>query len=557
MFWVHASSVARIQQEFTKIAAMIELPGRDEPKADIFRLLYNWLCDKLNGRWLLILDNADDDNVFASTTAKSDGVAHGTDVAAMTLANLFPQSANGWILVTSRDRLAAINLVGAANVADMEPMAEKEALALLKSRVSISQTHEADARTLVQALGYIPLAITHAAAYLAVRERLNVSSYLQLFRESEENQTHLLSSPGARDLRRDASVSHAIITTWQISFDQIRQTTPEAAELLSLMAMFDRQSIPESIVSDGRRTLQFEDAGSLLTRFSLIKLLYATQKDYQVKDPLFEMHDLVQLATRKWIEIQGQMDRWQKASLRIMADAFPSGRHETWEACGTLLPHAQKVLHYVLEENQPELNRATIAQNTSSYLLSMGKYAAAEKIGRMAVAVREKMLGQEHPDTLTSVRDLGTVLEWQGKYEEAESMQRQALEGREKVLGGEHPDTLVSVSQLGSVLSRQGKYEEAEGMHRRALEGYEKVLGGEHPDTLTSVSQLGSVLERQGKYEEAEGMHRRALEGYEKVLGREHPDTLASVSNLGSVLSRQGKYEEAEAMHRLDSSFGC
>lgn len=166
---------------------MIQLPGRDEPKADIFRLVYNWLCDKRNGRWLLILDNADDDNVFASTTAKSDGVAHGIDGGATGLASFLPQSANGWILITSRDRLAAINLVGAGNVANVEPMAEKEALTLLKSRVSIIQTYEDDAKTLVQALGYIPLAITHAAAYLAVRETLNVSSYLQQFRESEEN----------------------------------------------------------------------------------------------------------------------------------------------------------------------------------------------------------------------------------------------------------------------------------------------------------------------------------------------------------------------------------
>jgi tetratricopeptide (TPR) repeat protein len=65
------------------------------------------------------------------------------------------------------------------------------------------------------------------------------------------------------------------------------------------------------------------------------------------------------------------------------------------------------------------------------------------------------------------------VVSRQGTYEEAESMHRRALEGYEKVLGVEHPDTLTSVSQLGTVLERQGKYEEAESMYRRALEGYE------------------------------------------------------------------------------------
>ena len=70
-------------------------------------------------------------------------------------------------------------------------------------------------------------------------------------------------------------------------------------------------------------------------------------------------------------------------------------------------------------------------------------------------------------------------------------MHRRALEGQGEGAWTEHPDTLTSVSNLGNVLSSQGKYEEAEAMHRRALEGREKVLGLEHPDTLTSVSNLG------------------------------------------------------------------
>lgn len=127
-------------------------------------------------------------------------------------------------------------------------------------------------------------------------------------------------------------------------------------------------------------------------------------------------------------------------------------------------------------------------------------------------------------------------------------MHWQALEGREKVLGPEHPDTLTSVSNLGSVLGSLGKYEEAKAMHQRALEGSEKVLGPEHPNTLTSVSNLGSVLASLGKYEEAEAMHRRALDGYEKVLGPEHPNTLTIMHNLAHTWISQDKVQEALAL---------
>jgi tetratricopeptide (TPR) repeat protein len=95
----------------------------------------------------------------------------------------------------------------------------------------------------------------------------------------------------------------------------------------------------------------------------------------------------------------------------------------------------------------------------------------------------------------------------------AEQTIRRALEGWEKVLGKEHPSTLTGVSNLAAVLQHQKKYKEAERMNRQTLEGRERVLGKEHPDTLISVSNLAPVLQDQGKYEDAEQMYRRALEG--------------------------------------------
>jgi hypothetical protein len=152
--------------------------------------VYNWLCDERNGRWLIILDNADDDRVF-STSADSDSIAHGSEAPreAAPLESFLPQSSNGWILVTSRDLVAAVSLVGTRrNVIQVEPMLEEDALMLLKTRVSVGKAFENDAKTLVQTLEYIPLAITHAAAYLVVRaQTITVSTYLELFRESEEN----------------------------------------------------------------------------------------------------------------------------------------------------------------------------------------------------------------------------------------------------------------------------------------------------------------------------------------------------------------------------------
>jgi Tetratricopeptide repeat len=82
-------------------------------------------------------------------------------------------------------------------------------------------------------------------------------------------------------------------------------------------------------------------------------------------------------------------------------------------------------------------------------------------------------------------------------------MNRQTLQLRQKVLGPEHPSTLTSMSDLAWVLSRQGKYVEAEQIDRQTLQLMHKVLGPEHPDTLTSMINLALVLSSQGKYVEA------------------------------------------------------
>jgi Flp pilus assembly protein TadD len=55
-------------------------------------------------------------------------------------------------------------------------------------------------------------------------------------------------------------------------------------------------------------------------------------------------------------------------------------------------------------------------------------------------------------------------------------MHRQTLQLKEKLLGVEHPETLTSMNNLALALSKQGKYEEAETMHRQTLRLNEKAL---------------------------------------------------------------------------------
>ena len=115
--------------------------------------------------------------------------------------------------------------------------------------------------------------------------------------------------------------------------------------------------------------------------------------------------------------------------------------------------------------------------------------------------------------------------------------------GRERVLGPEHPDTLTSVNNLAALLRIKGDYAQAEPLYRRALKGRERILGKNHPDTLESVNNLALLLSDKGDYAQAESLLRRLLLGLiaiSRAIGREHPHLYACFGNYVACLQRMG-----------------
>lgn len=83
------------------------------------------------------------------------------------------------------------------------------------------------------------------------------------------------------------------------------------------------------------------------------------------------------------------------------------------------------------------------------------------------------------------------------------------------MLGPEHTDTLSSLNQLGEMLQAQGKYGDAEEIHQRTLDRYQKTLKLEHAEALRSAKNLALVFQGQGKHSEAEKILRRAVDRME------------------------------------------
>ena len=179
---------------------------------------------------------------------------------------------------------------------------------------------------------------------------------------------------------------------------------------------------------------------------------------------------------------------------------------------------------------------------------SQGKYADAEELYKRAVAIKEKALGADHPKLADTLVALALVHYDQGRYADSEELNKRALIIREKTLGASHPDVANTLVNLALVYMEQGKYADAERLHQRALAIQEKALGANHSAVAASLDNLAIVYGRLEKYGEEEGLRRRALAISEKALGEDHPQVARNVNNLAAVYRRQGNYAAAEEL---------
>ncbi|KAK3613079.1 hypothetical protein LTR22_028314, partial [Elasticomyces elasticus] len=447
-----------------------------------------WLRDERKGRWLIVLDNADEAGFLIERDSRTGRVLFGS----------LPACEHGSVLITTRSETAALRLVNWSEMIAVRPMDEDHALVLLEKKLG-RQADRTDLVALASGLEYMPLAIAQAAAYIQkATPRCSVLQYLEQLRRSEQSKANLLSA-NSPELRRDSEAKNSIMLTWQISFEHLRHIRRSAADLLSLMSFFHHQEIPESLLqtinlagpASNAPSPSNGKASTVLVRLFRRKLrrssvhpsrvelrttgtergnseatsddsaAQAFEEDIIIlrqyhfisaapKGATFEMHRLVQLAAQEWLKASGEYQAWAQQSIRHLDNALPNGSYENWQRSRALYPHVNLALDLNLDSRDGSLSLTSVLYKAAWFIGEQGQYKAAEEMNRRALKGYEKALGPEHPSTLTSVSNLALVLKSQGKYEAAEEMNRRAFKGYEKALGPEHPATLTSVGNLAA-----------------------------------------------------------------------------------------------------------
>jgi hypothetical protein len=472
VFWVHASNAARFEQSYRDIADCVRLGGRHNPRANIFKLVHDWLRNSKEP-WLLILDNVDDARFLHVQADYQGQPTDDSRTASRPLHEYLPNCEQGSILITSRNKEAALQLVELRNIIIIEPMDKAQAIELFERKLGV-QENSGNVTELATALEYMPLAIAQAAAYISRRSpRSTITHYLEEFRKSDREKTSLLDYD-ASQLRRDREAKNSIIVTWQISFDYIRQARPSAADLLSLMSLFDRQEIPETLLC------HYEEASeaskkNLSTRYlrRLSRDDRGSRKDqevqkaaYSIRDgfeddlvmlrnysfitangngAVFEMHALVQLATRNWLGSNGKLEHWRHQSVSNLCAMFPKIELENWKACQTLFAHAKAASGQQPEGKSSLIQWATLIYRAAWYAWLIGNTTDAETLAIKSMKAREKMLGKGHNDTIESMEMVALAYELGGRWNLAEELEVQLMKTYKRKLGTNHHSTLSSM----------------------------------------------------------------------------------------------------------------
>ena len=539
IFWVHGGSRSRFETDYRNIARLLDLSGREDPDVDILRLVTDWLSDEANGSWLVILDNADDRDLWLGSNQK----VVQTDDSSMPLIHYLPRCSAGSLLATTRDRQLGHQLLERKrqplSISRLEP---EEAHSLLSAKLLDQQLDSEDIGKLARELEYLPLTITQAAAYLEQTE-ISALEYLEIFRAGQVDIPNLLEE-SIYDPSRDYESSNSVFQTWRLSFEQLTRQSPKAADMLSLMAVLDRQAIPSELVqTPGGRVLDQKAAIAKLKAFSLIQEESSSNK--------YSLHRLVQLSTQRWLADHNKLSHWQKVAIGAVARKYPEDvAFDQWALIQDLSSHVQIVLAYGFCEPTPLIDRAHILQCLGHYTMEQGQMTAALQMLLESHRLRERQLGSEDELTLATLGLVGLAYSRLHQLKSARKVLQQFHDSTNRVLGPRHRLTLKSKSRLAVCYGKEGSLRKAKHLSLEALQEIEAEFGPDSEDALRVLTNLAYYCNRLRHWREAEDIGLRVLKQRMEQQGPDHPDTLTIMGALAWTYRAQSRFQEAEELNR-------
>jgi len=495
VWWISADTQCAIDAGLAALARVLHSNLRALPPEMLREWAVQWLATHQG--WLVVLDNVNDPN----------------DVKA-----LLARTASGRFLITSR---RTTGWHGIAKPLQLGVMTEAEAIELLTKIASRRPSDLVGAAELCKELGYLPLAIEQASAYLT-ETGITPRSYMNL----------LVKYPAEmyRASAEGGDASRTIARIWDVTLDRLADE-PLAGQLLRILAWYAPNEIPRGLVDGAGLEFDVLRALGRLAAYSMIN----------IDGDFLAMHRLVQAVARtpdadSPHRTVGNVAGARRQAVTMLEAALPDGdQYAAWDAWGVLLPHIEALTSHIPPEGDDAaitriINRAALV------LIETEVNDQATAYFQRALDACQRVLGPDHQDTMTCWNNLAFAYQSAGELDLAIALFEQTLEDRIRMLGPDHPDTLTSRNNLAYAHQLTGKLVPAISLYEQTLEDRIRILGPHHPQTLTSRNNLAHAYNSAGDLPCAISLFKQTADEASQILPPRHP----IIESIKADLARMG-----------------
>jgi tetratricopeptide (TPR) repeat protein len=456
--WVDASSEASVLAGLGQVAAAAGVGDAEEDAQSAAIAVRNWL--EVDGaQRLLVFDNA----------VGLDG-----------LRPFLPAAGAAQVVITSSRR----PVLGLGTPVTVDVFTESEALAYLAKRTGLEDVSRA--QELARELGCLPLGLAQAAALIA-REHLGYGRYLERLR----------AIPVTRYLERveGQAYSYRLAEAIMLSLGSVEDADPtgRCAAMMGLVALLAEpgasRRVLHAIAAESIETTS-EDEAAMATDTVLGRLVDASLVTFTLDDSVVA-HRLTTRVVRERLAVEGRLNVVAVDVIRALTSAAEKVE-KTWDDRAWVRELATQITavhrHSDRDLKDPAIESAVDllrARGRAFTLLNeLGDSTGlAISIGEALLSDQLEALGNDHPDSLTTLNNLAHAYESAGRRDEAISLYEQGLSAFVQVFGDDHPGALISRNNLAGAYLSAGRLDEAISLYEQTVAVSLQVLGNDHPST--------------------------------------------------------------------------
>jgi tetratricopeptide (TPR) repeat protein len=515
--WITAASedavITGYAQALHDVGAPAPADGADsaERAAEAF---LDWLAD--TGRpWLVVFDDLAD-----------------TAVAE----RWWPRGRAGQVLITTGQ--PDLGGWSAAHVLRVGAFSPREALWFLAERLRADHDQRTGATDLAIELGFLPIALAQAAAFIA-ETGWNCRQYAELAaRRRGELAAAQTGEPSP------------VAVTCSLSAQLADQLGPAglAGRALTLISMLGPYGIP-SVLLTSRAARGYLGQGGYLADEdqAWVAVQNLARAGLVTIDEGSAARTVLAPALTQSMARQSASPSRREEAVRAAADALaevwsslavPPGVAQGLRDCATALREVGGALLWT-----PGCHPVLLAAGQS--LVSSGMPGQAVAYWRAMLAISDRQFGSLHAQTAQFRDLLGTACGLSGRPGEAVDMYTDLLDHLERDEAGSDSEVLATRASLARAQAAAGRPADAVRLARQTLDRCEQTRGTDHPDTMDAQAQLADSYLAAGQFKQAIELCKRTLADRERIQGPADPQTIAARVSLAAAYRSGGKLKDA------------